>query len=436
MGTELFDSIASKVAVHIPMFAKAVLEAGLERYGANPWTATPLQMKGALDEYVLPKLRSFVSRYREAEVMGGGIIRTNREDRITSISSGIGQYIELEKKPDISDPSLFEKLHDAGLVMRIEEFAQTGGEHVIRRVKIERPYKSVLDITFFLVTDAQTKPAGTISSVRDITLPEALTEETASLYERLEDSYKKLLELDKMKSAFLDTTAHELKTPLTSLKAYIEMLEDEKIKTFPEREKRAYEVIDRNISNLVKLIASTLDLSRLDAGKTSFECQSCNIYDLATDVLKELEPFFERRNQNYKLGVPVYLPSIYADPDKVCQILKNLLTNAIAASYDGSVIEIRARSLEEEESVEVEVKDYGIGIAKEEQEKVFLRFYSPDAVHHFTGETDFRGQGVGLGLSISKEYIERMGGKIWIESKGVEHEGTSLFFTLPIKERE
>jgi len=432
MGTELFDSIVSKIAVHIPMFAKAFLEAGLERYGVNSWTATPLQMKKALDEYVLPRLRSFTHRYQETVIMGGGIIRTNEKDQIISLSSGIGQYIKLERRLDLSDPSLFKRLHEAGLVMKTEELVQIGKEHTTRRVKIERPYKSVLDVSFILITDAQTNPAGTISLVCDITLSEALAEETASLYEKLEESYERLLELDKMKSAFLDTTAHELKTPITSLKAYIEMLEDERIRAFPEREKRAYEVINRNISNLIKLIVSTLDLSRLDAGKVGFELRSCHLYDLATDVLKELKPFFERRHQNYELKIPVDIPLIYADPDKVGQVLKNLLTNAISASYDGSVIEVKARFLKKEEAVEVEVKDYGIGVLKEEQEKVFLRFYSTDSIHHFTGEADFRGQGVGLGLSISKEYIERMGGKIWLVSKGIQHEGTSLFFTLPI----
>ena len=76
MGNELFNSIVSKVAVHIPMFAKAVVEAGLEKVGANAWTATPLQMKRALDETILPKLRKFTARNQPVDVMGGGIIRT------------------------------------------------------------------------------------------------------------------------------------------------------------------------------------------------------------------------------------------------------------------------------------------------------------------------------------------------------------------------
>ena len=226
--------------------------------------------------------------------------------------------------------------------------------------------------------------------------------------------------LDQVKSNFLATVSHELKTPLSSMNLNLKLLQDERLPA-AERQ-RVTADIRHETQRLQRMVAELLDVSRLDAGAgIQLDLRPTALADVVGYATATVQPQLADRQLHLEPDLPADLPAVRADAEKTTWVLINLLANAIRYSPPGAALAVRAARAGA--FVRVSVQDHGPGIAPEHHEKIFQRFAQLPA------EAGYRG-GSGLGLSIAREFIATQGGRLWVES---ELGGGSTFsFTLPV----
>jgi signal transduction histidine kinase len=239
--------------------------------------------------------------------------------------------------------------------------------------------------------------------------------------EELEQEEARRAELDRLKDEFVLTASHELRSPLTSVQGFAELLMLERESLTP-RQAETVEVILDNCRHLVRLLNDLLDLARSDAGRLSIQPQPTEVAPLVEDVVRTMRAQTEAGGQALSETVDPGLPPIEVEPDRIRQILVNLITNAHEYSPEGASIGVSARALGAE--VEIAVSDDGPGIPEEQLERIFERFTRGDA-----GLTQRVG-GTGLGLAISKSLAEAHGGSIGAES--VVGQGSTFRLRLPV----
>ena len=239
--------------------------------------------------------------------------------------------------------------------------------------------------------------------------------------EELEQEEVRRAELDRLKDEFVLTASHELRSPLTSVQGFAELLMLERESLSP-RQAETVEVILDNCRHLVRLLNDLLDLARSDAGRLSIRPQPTEVAPLVDDVVRTMRAQTEATSQSLTEQIQPGLPSIYVEPDRIRQILVNLITNAHEYSPEGASIAVSARA--DGTEVEIAVSDNGPGIPKEQLERIFERFTRGDA-----GLTQRVG-GTGLGLAISKSLAEAHGGGIVAES--TVGQGSTFRLRLPV----
>lgn len=228
-------------------------------------------------------------------------------------------------------------------------------------------------------------------------------------------------ELDRLKDDFVLTASHELRSPLTSVQGFAELLMLDADSLTP-RQRETVEIILDNCRHLVKLLNDLLDLARSDAGRLAIRPQPTEVAPLVEDVTRTMRAQTEAGNQSLSEEIQPGLPLINVEPDRIRQILVNLITNAHEYSPEGASIGVAARA--DGSEVEISVTDNGPGIPADQLERIFERFTRGDA-----GLTQRVG-GTGLGLAISKSLVELHGGSIGAESTpGV---GSTFRVRLPI----
>jgi signal transduction histidine kinase len=225
--------------------------------------------------------------------------------------------------------------------------------------------------------------------------------------EELEIEASQREQLDRLKDEFVLTASHELRSPLTSVQGFAELLMLDRDSLTP-RQVETVEIILDNCRHLVRLLNDLLDLARSDAGRLAIRPQPTEVAPLIEDVVRTMRAQTEAAGQTVTESVQPGLPPIYVEPDRIRQILVNLVTNAHEYSPEGASIEVAARHLGAE--VEMSVSDNGPGIPEDQLERIFDRFTRGDA-----GLTQRVG-GTGLGLAISKSLVELHGGSIAAES--------------------
>jgi len=214
-------------------------------------------------------------------------------------------------------------------------------------------------------------------------------------------------QLDRMKDEFVLTASHELRSPLTSVQGFAELLMLEREKLTPGQAETVEVILD-NTRHLTRLLNDLLDLARSDAGRLTIKPVHTDVTSLIEDAARTMRAQFDARGQELGLEIEPDLPAVEADRDRIRQVLVNLLTNANEYCPEGAEIQVKARHASAE--IEIDVIDNGPGIPKQQLEHIFERFSRGDA-----GETQRVG-GTGLGLAISKSLIELHGGSIGAES--------------------
>ena len=230
---------------------------------------------------------------------------------------------------------------------------------------------------------------------------------------------RELKQSEKLRTEFMNIVAHELKSPITPIKGYLELIEsdkdtDEKIRSWAK-------IGLRNAERLMHLVDDILDVSRLDTDTMRFNMEKCDLTGVFDDTTEDIKPGIENKNLKFIKEIPENLPKILCDKYRLSQVLKNLLGNAIKFTDYGS---ITLRAEEKEKHLFIYVEDTGVGISSGETKKIFTKFYQA-----YTGE-DRKNEGTGLGLFICKEIVKKHNGEIWAESK--VGKGSKFTIKLPI----
>lgn len=234
---------------------------------------------------------------------------------------------------------------------------------------------------------------------------------------------KKLEEIDKMKDDFISMASHELKSPLTAISGYSELLSDTLVKGSGQEIQTAQRKylgnINISIERLKTLVEDLLDVSRIEQGRLSFDCKRLQLVPIIASIKDEMNIMADQKKLELVNNIEK-LPEVMADPERFKQILINLLSNAIKYTPSGKV---EIHSKEDGKWVYVTVADSGIGISAEDMQNLFSKFYRI----RITQTLDI--SGTGLGLWIAREIAEKMGGTLTVESI----EGVGSHFTLKLK---
>ncbi len=239
--------------------------------------------------------------------------------------------------------------------------------------------------------------------------------------------------IQRMKDEFISVVSHELRTPLTSIHGAMNLISSGLIDTESDKGRRVIEIAAESAERLVRIVNDILELERLESGKISLLKQTCNAQQLMLKAIEMMQVMANRAG--ITLSASPQIIQCVADPDRIIQVLTNLLDNAIKFSSRGSTVwisvkqVIRDKELAAEEfpisnfSVLFQVKDQGRGIPEDKLDSIFERFHQVDA-------SDARKKGgTGLGLAICRSIVQQHGGRIWVES--TVDEGSSFYFTLP-----
>lgn len=226
-------------------------------------------------------------------------------------------------------------------------------------------------------------------------------------------------QLQQQKDDFIGIASHELKTPVTSIKAYAQMLEKILLKKGDVMEAGLMKKMDAQLNRLTSLIGDLLDVTKVNAGKLQYNHTHFDFNEMIHFVIEDLQHATEQHQIMMNLEE---VGQVFADKERVSQVLTNLITNAIKYSPDTEKIIVHTSI--SGENVEVCVEDFGIGIAEDKLHKVFEQFY------RVSGNMQHTFPGLGLGLYISSEIIKREGGRIWVDS--TEGKGSKFCFSIPI----
>jgi signal transduction histidine kinase len=265
-------------------------------------------------------------------------------------------------------------------------------------------------------------PEPAVPTLRALSDQVALAVRNIQYNEELSRKNEELTHLDQLKSDFMATMSHELRTPLTSIIGYSDMLLSGMTGELNEKQSAFVDSILKGGEALLNLINDVLDLTKIEAGRLELNHEAVDLRAALLGVLPVVKPRAQDKRIRISTFLPTDLPLVWADPGKLNQILLNLITNGIKYTHENGSVSVEARTLDG--LVEIRVNDTGIGIAQEDQDKVFQRFTQIDS-----SATRSQG-GTGLGLAIVRELVELHGGAIRVQSK--LGKGSSFIFTMPI----
>jgi len=231
-----------------------------------------------------------------------------------------------------------------------------------------------------------------------------------------------LTRLDEIKSRFVSIAAHELRSPLSSITGYADMLNDESFGTLNTQQIQFVEVIERSATRLLSITNNLLDVTRVESGQISVIMQPSDASILLEQSVEELHPQIQGKEQQIILDIELETPMVLCDQGRTVQILMNLISNACKYTPEKGTITVQAHLAKEAGFIEFAVQDTGIGISKEDQKQLFDTFFRASNVNQ-TGAS-----GAGLGLNITRSLVELQGGKIWFKSK--KNSGSTFYFTL------
>jgi signal transduction histidine kinase len=268
-------------------------------------------------------------------------------------------------------------------------------------------------------------PRATIELLQTFATQSALAIQNARLFRETEDKSRQLEAASQHKSEFLANMSHELRTPLNAIIGFSEVLSEKMFGDINEKQTEYLQDILESGRHLLSLINDILDLSKVEAGRMELELSEFDLPNAIDNALILVRERASRRGIRLGSTIDERLGMIGGDERKVKQVLLNLLSNALKFTPEGGRIDVSARA--HDEVAEVSLTDTGVGIAPEDQEAVFEEFRQ-------VGTADKKVEGTGLGLALSRKFIELHGGRIWVQSQ-VGH-GSTFTFTLPVRREE
>jgi GAF domain-containing protein len=356
---------------------------------------------------------------RAATDPGGALAEARRTTRIRKGEGVLGRTaITLEpiQVPDITLPAAYEG--------RLRETLVESGIRAILAVPMVREGRLIgcLAVTRNHPGDF---PADTIELLRTFATQSALAIQNARLFHEIEDKGRQLEVASQHKSEFLANMSHELRTPLNAVIGFSEVLIQRMFGELNEKQDEYLKDIYASGQHLLSLINDILDLSKIEAGRMELEVADFDLPSAIDNALILVRERATRRGITLGRTIDERLGTLRGDERKVKQVLLNLLSNALKFTPEGGRIDVTAWV--HDDVADIAVADTGVGIAPEDQEAVFEEFRQ-------VGTADKKVEGTGLGLALSRKFIELHGGKIWVKSQ-VGH-GSTFTFTLPMRREE
>jgi PAS domain S-box-containing protein len=350
------------------------------------------------------------------EAVADGVLVTGSDNRITFLNSSAENILDLETERVVGQSldvfaGLFGKA--AGSWMRTIRTWSASPQ----KYQMGDTYAEQLDLQNGRIVLVHLAPVilqndflGTVSIFRDITHE---------------------VEVDRLKSEFVATVSHELRTPMTSIRGYTDVLLMGAAGAMNENQTHFLNIIKSNTERLNILVNDLLDVSRIESGRVTLSPQALDLREVAEDVIGEVlrRSQEESKPMALSLDAPKKLPPVNGDLERVRQVLSNLVFNAYHYTPENGTIIVSVQPSKDGRSVQVDVDDNGVGIALEDQERIFERFYRGE--HPLVLATP----GTGLGLSIVKQIVEMHKGRMWMKSNGIPGEGSTFSFTLPVYEK-
>ncbi|MDX1520510.1 MAG: hybrid sensor histidine kinase/response regulator [Anaerolineae bacterium] len=270
--------------------------------------------------------------------------------------------------------------------------------------------------------------------------------------EELTQANEALKHTDTMKSRFISLAAHELRTPVAAVYGYLSLLTTPGTGFLAEADGATREIVEgmvTSVDRLRGLIQDMLDITRIEAGNLQLSYAPVQLAQIFQKISKEFAPITQKRDQTLVIDEVSNIPPMWVDGERVTQILRNLVSNAVKYTPNEGEIRVKAEFIDKApltelpaqasiatQFVKIVVIDKGVGVPQEQQERIFTNFYEVREIeHHSTSKTDFMGGGAGLGLPIARGVAEAHGGSLWVESEGFDPHncpGSKFHLLLPL----
>jgi PAS domain S-box-containing protein len=374
------------------------------------------ERKTAGDE--VAKLAAIVESSDDA-IMGADL-----EGRFTSWNSGAEQIFGYAVEEVLGKPlSLIAPPGQTGepsqLLARV-----LGGEGVVHHETVRaRKDGTIIDVSLTVspMRDGAGNVVGASAIARDITERKRAEAERERLLVLEREQNERLRELDRLKDEFVALVSHELRTPLTSIRGYLELVLDGEAGDVSDEQRQFLGVVERNADRLLALVGDLLFLAQIEAGKLTLEVGAVDLGAIASESVDAARPQADEKDITVSLAIgPV--PLLAGDAARISQLVDNLVSNAIKFTPEGGRVDVRARA--RNGTAVIEVRDSGIGIPADEQERLFERFFRS------SNAAERQIPGTGLGLAISKAIVEAHDGAIAVKSE--VDVGTTFKVSLPV----
>ena len=332
----------------------------------------------------------------------------------------------VEQAMPLNLPSLKNAV-ETGLPQRVPLDASTGGGLLMgAHTQIVIPIRREASVIGLVMLESTSDSQEDLAFLNRLSDHAAIAISNAQLYGEVERA-------NLAKSEFVSFVAHELKNPMTSIKGYTELLAGGAVGQINEMQSNFLNTIRSNVERMSTLVSDLNDNSKIEAGRLRLDFKPVGINDLVDEVVRSTRRQIEDKKQTIQAEISSALPMVWGDHTRLGQVLTNLVSNANKYTPEGGVLVIGAESSENlwdadgaRQVVHIWVKDDGIGITPEDQQKIFQKFFRSE------DQKAREAPGTGLGLNITKSLVEMQGGRIWFESEF--RKGTTFHFTVPIAE--
>ena len=354
-------------------------------------------------ELVWKKYNEVLAEKKETDAVirsvAEGLVVVGPDGKVVMMNPAAEKMLGVSRKEKIGKP-INEGIREEALVSLVKVSPEDGNRE-IELDSMQDETRKTIRASSAVIENEDGQTVGMVSVLSDITRQK---------------------ELDRLKSSFVASVSHELRTPLVSIDKSLSLLLSKTAGPLSATQEQFLVIAERNLKRLGRLIDDLLDLSKLEAGRVELKRQQVSLAGLIDECVDTLTNWAGTKSISITKQIHDGLPPVDADPDRLTQVVINLVGNAIKYTPKGGSVTVAAAA--GDRHVQVSVADTGIGIARENIDKVFDKFYQVG--EKVTADIS----GTGIGLSIAKELVELHGGKIWVESE--KGKGSRFIFQLPV----
>ncbi len=331
-----------------------------------------------------------------------GLVIVNNKGEVLLLNPSAEKLLGVDRSKKIGKP-IMEDLPDE-LLISLSRDTTEPGEKTIEIHSKDENVKKILRSSSAVIQNENGQTVGMLNILTDVT---------------------KQRELDDTKKHFISNITHEFRTPIVAMQKAMVIIQSQQGGPLTEVQTNFLNIVSRNLMHLSRLVEDILDIAKIDSGKLVLRFVPVRLDKLLQDTCDSLETWAKSKNLDLVREIDKSVPEIQCDPDKMTQVFNNLIGNAIKFTPSGGRITVRLGWKSTEDRARVSVSDTGVGISKENLNKLFRRF------EQFGDQEGILG--TGLGLSITKDFVERHGGEMSVESE--LKKGSTFGFTLPFKQK-